>query len=162
MGPWGRMHCGPMGMPFLTPSRPLSSPSSHPGPFLGHTPTGPSWVVQPAKDTDRTWATSYILYVFDRCMFLTFSQTTTQEKYLETQFNFQFSSLFLSFVTIINKWVLFPILFYINYGILSLCIWSYFYCYYQISFISHLIFYLLSCSICLFYVTHLVQVISLL
>lgn len=45
-------------------SRPLSSPSSHPGPFLGHTPTGPSWVVRPAKDTDQTWATSYILFVF--------------------------------------------------------------------------------------------------
>lgn len=42
-------------MPFLTPSRPLSSPSSHHGPFLWHTLTGPSWVVQPAEDTNQTW-----------------------------------------------------------------------------------------------------------
>lgn len=47
----------------------LSSPSSNTGPFLRHTPTGPSWVVRPAKDTNQTWGPSNALYVSDRCLF---------------------------------------------------------------------------------------------
>lgn len=45
------------------------------------------WSDPPKTQTSHEPHHTYCL-CFDRCMFLTFSQTTTQEKYLETQFNF--------------------------------------------------------------------------